>query len=350
MEGTNNHKWSNKLFHVFDNLTSSLVVWSLVVRYVWKPASPITDQIDRKQMNADTRLNGACWMTSTNSCFGSSLATRRESKYRSWYPSLTVLRSISITHTILDGSANMRKWKLLETPATRWTCRRTDSFVYRHSCRPANVDGHSMNRYISNPCMAIMHIIWYSPMDNDGRTGRRSCRTGCSVTHGAAGKSCTWNSTSAWPFDLWREPLWSAAVAEKSDCWVHLALLRVRYRNTKYIGEIHKMREWMVPTNRFVFLCKRLRPGRLAVLRPGRWMWCATVRPLWTRTNNRRWSEWRVWCGRPNMGNCLRWLHAKWLLIVCDVLGLVTLDSFRINDWWYNYFDNKLAKWQNANR
>lgn len=56
-------------------LTSSFVVWSLVVKYVWKPANPMTDQIEKKQIIVTTTLNGDCRTTSTNSSSSPSLAT-----------------------------------------------------------------------------------------------------------------------------------------------------------------------------------------------------------------------------------------------------------------------------------
>lgn len=49
-------------------LTSSFVVWLLVVRYVWNPARPITDQIEKKQMNTTITVKGAFFITSKTSC------------------------------------------------------------------------------------------------------------------------------------------------------------------------------------------------------------------------------------------------------------------------------------------
>lgn len=49
------------------SITSSLVVWSLVVKYVWKPASPITDHIEKKQISVTITLNGASLTISMNS-------------------------------------------------------------------------------------------------------------------------------------------------------------------------------------------------------------------------------------------------------------------------------------------
>lgn len=44
------------------------MVWLLVVRYVWNPASPITDQIEKKQMNTTITVKGAFFITSKTSC------------------------------------------------------------------------------------------------------------------------------------------------------------------------------------------------------------------------------------------------------------------------------------------
>lgn len=41
-----------------------MVVWSLVVKYVWKPANPITDHTLRKQTIAMIKLNGASLIAS----------------------------------------------------------------------------------------------------------------------------------------------------------------------------------------------------------------------------------------------------------------------------------------------
>lgn len=60
-------------------LTSSLVVWLLVVKYVWKPASPITDHTLRKQIIAIIKLNGASLIASSVMSF-LSLATVEEKR------------------------------------------------------------------------------------------------------------------------------------------------------------------------------------------------------------------------------------------------------------------------------
>lgn len=44
------------------------MVWLLVVRYVWNPARPITDQIEKKQMNTTITVKGAFFITSKTSC------------------------------------------------------------------------------------------------------------------------------------------------------------------------------------------------------------------------------------------------------------------------------------------
>lgn len=49
-------------------LTSSFVVWSLVVKYVWNPAKPITDQMEKKHIKTTITVNGAFLITSNTSC------------------------------------------------------------------------------------------------------------------------------------------------------------------------------------------------------------------------------------------------------------------------------------------
>lgn len=55
------------LFVENDPLMSSFVVWSDEVRYVWNPASPITDHTERKQIADTITLNGDLFITSRKS-------------------------------------------------------------------------------------------------------------------------------------------------------------------------------------------------------------------------------------------------------------------------------------------
>lgn len=117
-------------------LTSSLVVWSLVVKYVWKPANPITDHIEKKQIKIMTILAGDILMISTNSLLVSLATVNGNGNRRKWKLFFKKINVSALAYIKLNVSMNRRIWKRLEMLERRWTCRRTYSYVSPRNCRP----------------------------------------------------------------------------------------------------------------------------------------------------------------------------------------------------------------------
>ena len=68
--------WSSTLQLYCWGLTSSLVVWLEVTRYVWNPASPSIDHTEKKHITASIILTGDSFIASKNS--NSSFVTKIE--------------------------------------------------------------------------------------------------------------------------------------------------------------------------------------------------------------------------------------------------------------------------------